>query len=402
MKEFKILVLLALLTGVTYWGIEPYAHSVMHPHLEKADFEFKDLEPVKGEGNITNGKELVADSCTDCHTVKAAGHTKIADISDLEEKYGKSSHIVKNFQKFQNRYIAEDTEQAVPLDLSNVGTIFNAKFLKNFIKNPSYAAFDSTYIMHKEYQLAKDIDAAMNENSSIKKKTATDEEIETYRAAIIALRAAKNKELDAITETDKAKRKAAVEAIEAKAKAALNKFNKDNIIVSLHSITKNDIAAFVDKEKIQMPGTDEDSEVNDIVAYLKSIAQPVSDKEATILACGRCHSIEYDKVKATTPNDILNKYLGTTPPDLSMMIRSKGRDYLTIFLNDPQKVLIGSSMPRVGINEKTEGQIVTYLEKVGDAKKADRESLGLWVIGYMMIFTLLAYLWKRKIWSEVK
>ena len=66
------------------------------------------------------------------------------------------------------------------------------------------------------------------------------------------------------------------------------------------------------------------------------------------------------------------------------------------------KVLIGSSMPRVGINEKTEGQIVTYLEKVGDAKKADRESLGLWVIGYMMIFTLLAYLWKRKIWSEVK
>jgi glucose-inhibited division protein A len=41
------------------------------------------------------------------------------------------------------------------------------------------------------------------------------------------------------------------------------------------------------------------------------------------------------------------------------------------------------------------------LEKVGDRKKAEREDLGYKLIGYMVLFTLLAYAWKVKIWKEV-
>jgi len=94
-------------------------------------------------------------------------------------------------------------------------------------------------------------------------------------------------------------------------------------------------------------------------------------------------------------------YMGTLPPDLSMMIRSKGAEYLTTFINNPQKQLAGTSMPRVGLNEKAQNQVIAYMEKVGDRKKAEREDLGYKLIGYMVLFTLLAYAWKVKIWREV-
>ncbi len=340
MKELKILLLITVLTAFTYWGIEPLAHSIMHPHLEKADFKFKDLPEIAGEGSAAKGKALVEQNCIVCHTLKADGHDKIKSIEELKAAYGENSHVVENFYKLQNRYIAETTQSAVPLDLSNVATIFNEKFLKNFIKNPANAAFESTFNLHKTKQMHLDSAKAESEEEQ----------------------------------------------------------------AQIKATTQKDIESFKNKQKIAMYGFDYlgDEAINDMVAYLKSIAQPLSDKEATVLACGRCHGVAYDKVEATAPADILKKYLGKIPPDLSMMIRSKGHEYLTIFLNDPQKVLIGSSMPRVGINEKTERQIVTYLESVGDAKKEERESLGIWVIVYMMIFTILAYLWKRQIWSQVK
>lgn len=340
MKDFRILLLVSVITFITYFGIEPLAHSVMHPHMESADFEYKDLKAIDGKGDAAKGKILVGQNCKACHTIKVAGYTHIASKKDLEDKYGKSSNVDKNFEKLQNRYIAEMSTAAVPVDLSNVSTIFDEKFLKSFIKNPSNAAFESTFNLHKTKQMHLDIANAQSE-----------EEIEEIKAT-----AAK------------------------------------------------DIDSFKAKTKIAMYGFDYLGEqaINDIVAYLKSIAKPLNGKQSMEAACGRCHAVEYDNVKATAPTDILNKYLGKTPPDLSMMIRSKGRDYLTIFLNDPQKVLIGSSMPRVGINEETEAKIVTYLENVGDAKKEERDSLGIWVILYFVIFTILAYLWKRQVWSEVK
>lgn len=58
-------------------------------------------------------------------------------------------------------------------------------------------------------------------------------------------------------------------------------------------------------------------------------------------------------------------------------------------------------MPRVGLTEKAQEEVIAYMEETGDRKKAERESVGLWVMGYMVIFAFLAYLWKRKIWEEV-
>jgi len=160
----------------------------------------------------------------------------------------------------------------------------------------------------------------------------------------------------------------------------------------------------------------------DIVAYLVSIApKEVSEKEAFIDACGRCHNLHYDKwsVIGEVPkfkNEIekaqfelkkaqyeanLKKYLGTLPPDLSMYIRSRGPEYIEAFVYDPQELLHGTAMPRVGLTKEATEKVIAHLEKVGDRKKEKRNSLGIWVLGYFVIFAVLAYLWKQKIWSEL-
>jgi len=85
-----------------------------------------------------------------------------------------------------------------------------------------------------------------------------------------------------------------------------------------------------------------------------------------------------------------------------MMIRSKKAEYLSTFMNEPTKMVEGIAMPRVGLTEASQDQVINYMESVGDRKKAERESLGLKLIGFMAIFTLIAYLWKVQIWKEVE
>ena len=86
---------------------------------------------------------------------------------------------------------------------------------------------------------------------------------------------------------------------------------------------------------------------------------------------------------------------------MSIIIRAKGHDYLETFINNPQKQLKGTAMPRVGLTKDSQEQVIKYLEDIGDSKKSEREELGKKVIGFMIIFTILAYLWKVKIWREV-
>ncbi len=98
----------------------------------------------------------------------------------------------------------------------------------------------------------------------------------------------------------------------------------------------------------------------------------------------------------------MKNYLGAEAPDLSMMIRSKKAEYLTTFINEPLKMVEGIAMPRVGLTQASQEQVIAYMEHVGDRKKAEREDLGLKLIGFMAIFTLIAYLWKVQIWKEVE
>lgn len=158
-------------------------------------------------------------------------------------------------------------------------------------------------------------------------------------------------------------------------------------------------------------GDDDAQGVADIVAFLKSIApKEMSNKEVFSNACQRCHGAKYgdfrfDGTKSSmaskTPDASILKYMGTVPPDLSQMIRSRGTEYLEEFINEPAKHLEGTAMPRVGLNQEAQEQVVTYLEEIGDSHKADREALGPKFLAYLAIFAIFAWLWKAKIWREV-
>ena len=291
MKEFKILAIIAALVGITYYGIEPYAHHVMHPEVKAADFTFGDLKSVDTAlvGNVDNGKVLVEANCIACHAIESAGHPAMMPNADAAASYG-----------------------VVPPDLSSAGRIYDKNYLANFI-------FDPVVAMHLQHKYPP-------ESGKV----------------------------------------------------------------------------------FPMPAYNwmAPQEIMDVVAYLQSIAPKVAEgKEANKAtfdaACGRCHNMQYAKFEATTPKDTLKGYMGATPPDLSQYIKSRKEHYLHNFINDPQVLLAGTSMPRVGLSEKAQEEVIAYMEETGDSKKAERESLGLWVMLYTFVFAILAYLWKRKIWSEV-
>jgi ubiquinol-cytochrome c reductase cytochrome c1 subunit len=293
MRELKILAVLVFFTGVLYWGVEPFAHHQMHPHVEAPDYSFKDVDGLNGmTGDAQKGAESVAANCTACHAIEAAGFPAVMDNASAAAAYG-----------------------VVPPDLSTAGKIYDANFLAAFIKDPVTA----TKTEHK----------------------------------------------------------------------------------------------FVDGKVHPMPayGWMESQEIANIVAYLQSIApKEMTNKEVFADACQRCHSIKYGDYRfdgtvssmlAKTPVENITSYMGKTPPDLSQYIRSRGEEWLHEFINNPQKHLEGTAMPRVGLSHESEKQVIEYMTEVGDSSKDERAALGPKFLGYLVIFAIFAWLWKAKIWREM-
>jgi ubiquinol-cytochrome c reductase cytochrome c1 subunit len=166
---------------------------------------------------------------------------------------------------------------------------------------------------------------------------------------------------------------------------------------------------FVDGKVHPMPNYDwmQPQEIADIVAYLQSIAPAeMTDKEVFQNACQRCHGIKYgDMLNGTmnrkTPEADIKAYMGKLPPDLSQYIRSRGEHWLHEFINDPQKHLEGTAMPRVGLKHESEKQIIEYMTKVGDSSKDQRAELGPKFLAYLVVFAIFAWLWKAKIWRDL-
>jgi len=146
------------------------------------------------------------------------------------------------------------------------------------------------------------------------------------------------------------------------------------------------------------------------------------------------------------------RWFGVVPPDLSLIARSRGADYVYTFLRsfyaDPSKasgwnntVLPGTAMPHVlweqqGIQEAvwagepnaagdvrhefkefkvaTPGKMtveeydafvrdtVNFLVYIGEPAQLQRRALGVPVIAFLIFFTLLAYAMKKEYWKDVK
>jgi ubiquinol-cytochrome c reductase cytochrome c1 subunit len=171
-------------------------------------------------------------------------------------------------------------------------------------------------------------------------------------------------------------------------------------------------------------GGDMDQEVADMVAYLQSIApkaEELTPAMAFETACGRCHANHYEKWTqiGTKPmfkkkqdelafdtqvldyTDSLTKYMGKLPPDLSIYIRSRGEHYIKTFMENPQNYLKGTAMPRVGVNVEAAEKVIEFLEDSGDAKRHERTEVGKYVMIYIVLFAILALLWKKQVWRDL-
>ncbi|MGI9309729.1 MAG: cytochrome c1 [Gammaproteobacteria bacterium] len=152
---------------------------------------------------------------------------------------------------------------------------------------------------------------------------------------------------------------------------------------------------------------------------------------------------------AMPPKDAQD-WFGQTPPDLTLIARSKGTDYLFNFLRafyiDESKgvgtnnlLLEGASMPHVlwelqglqkavfsepeeegaepsfkEFEQLTKGtmsaeeydqfvrDLVNFLDYTSAPEQLERKTIGAWVLLYLLVFLILAYMLKKEVWKDVK
>ncbi|WP_206483295.1 cytochrome c1 [Thalassotalea sp. G2M2-11] len=145
-----------------------------------------------------------------------------------------------------------------------------------------------------------------------------------------------------------------------------------------------------------------------------------------------------DHITNTMPAKEAAKWFGTTPPDLTLEARFRSPDYIYTYLHSfyqddsrpfgvNNKVFKDVGMPHVlqdlqglktidehgNLSPATGGtmtaeeydafvrDIVNFLEYVGEPNKLEREALGYWVLGFLVILFIFSYLLKKEYWRDV-
>ena len=130
-----------------------------------------------------------------------------------------------------------------------------------------------------------------------------------------------------------------------------------------------------------------------------------------------------EAITTAMPAEGASKWFGGVPPDLSLVARSKGTDWIYTYLRSfyadesrifgvNNKVLVNASMPDV-LWSLREGQseadfdnnvrdITNFLDYVGEPAKLIRLKLGKWVLLFLGILFILVYMLKKEYWKDVK
>jgi ubiquinol-cytochrome c reductase cytochrome c1 subunit len=320
MKELKILGIVTAFTLILYWGVEPFAHSQMHKHVE-------------GHNLVYDGKADIEEASKDKKEAKKKFWAEVKEIAKLkgDPVAGEATYAMCAGCHMEG---AANMGGVTPPPLDHAGTIYDKNFLIALIKDPAMA----TNVDHKY---------------------------------------------------------------------------KDTSTHPMGSISS----------MVSSP-----QDIANVVAYLKAKkAGEVTPKEAYKEACGRCHANRYGKLtqlgeipktksNIKTGQDIdrmkydqkvaeeqaaLADYLGKLPPDLSIIYRARSEHFLHTFVENPQSQLPGTAMPRTGLNHEGMEKVMAYLEETGDPSKPARDALGPYVLIFFIIFTILAYLWKKSQWKDL-
>jgi len=164
----------------------------------------------------------------------------------------------------------------------------------------------------------------------------------------------------------------------------------------------------------------------------------------------------FETIQASMPAKDAARWYGTAPPDMSLMARAKGADYIYNFLKgfylDPDSptgvdntILEGTSMPHVlwelqgyqkalyseHVETHADGSTTTthefenfelvttgtldieeygdfvrdtvnFLAYIAEPVRAERRKLGTWVLIYLAFFLIIARMLKKQIWKDVK
>lgn len=314
MRELKILAVVVFFTLLTYWGVEPFAHSQMHKHVEFNHFSYDGKADVEEASDAKKGE-------------KEAFWSSVESIAQLQ---GDATAGEAGFAMCQGCHNGGGVNMGgvIPPNLDHAGALYDKKYLIALIKDPAMAS----NVDHK-YD-----DTMMHPMGAIKTM---------------------------ITE---------------------------------------------------------DQGIADVVAYImKNLSAEPTAKEAYTEACGRCHAVRYDnftqlgdtpsfkdekdvlayKIKVLEEQDAVKAYMGKLPPDLSMIIRARGEHFLETFVENPQSQLPGTSMPRVGLTDASFEKVKVYLTQAGDPSKKLREAYGPYVLLFFLVFTILAYFWKKYQWKDL-
>jgi len=145
-----------------------------------------------------------------------------------------------------------------------------------------------------------------------------------------------------------------------------------------------------------------------------------------------------DHITNTMPAKEAAAWFGSTPPDLTLEARLRSPDwiytYLRSFYVDPErpfgvnnKLFKDVGMPHVlqglqGVSKLDEHgnllpaqggtmtaeeydatirDLTNFFEYVAEPNKLEREAMGYWVIGFLFIFLIFAYLLKVEYWKDV-
>jgi ubiquinol-cytochrome c reductase cytochrome c1 subunit len=319
-KELKILGIVAAFTLLLYWGVEPFAHSQMHKHVE-------------GNGLVYDGKADIEEASKD---KKEAKEKFWADVAKIAQLKGDATAGEATYAMCAGCHMEGATNMGgvTPPSLDHAGAIYDKNFLIALIKDPAMA----TNVDHKY---------------------------------------------------------------------------KDTSTHPMAGV-------------MSMVSSDQD--IANVVAYLQAKkAGEVTPKEAFKEACGRCHANRYGKLtqlgeipktksniktgqdidkmkydqKVAEEQGALAEYLGKLPPDLSIIYRARSEHFLDTFIENPQSQLAGTAMPRTGLNEEGMEKVMAYLEETGDPSRPAREAVGPYVLLFFVIFTILAYLWKKSQWRDL-
>jgi len=179
----------------------------------------------------------------------------------------------------------------------------------------------------------------------------------------------------------------------------------------------------------------------------KRIALDLGIEDATVLKdIAPVGAAIYDQMHSAMNGHDANKWFGTTPPDLSLIARSRGADWLYSYLKgfyvDKSKPLGVNNvifedvgMPNMlwqlqGLQtavykgegkekvidkliieekgtmseeefDKTVNDLVNFLVYVGEPVQLERERIGKYVLFFLLMFLGIAYLLKKEYWKDI-